>query len=72
MTRSSTSSHILATALIAAPVTSDFTAWYAETGVFFLAVVAAIGGFGYWTALAGRPFAATLAGLESAASGSRG
>ncbi len=41
--------------LLAAPVTLDFTAWYAETGFFFLALVAGLGIFGYWSAVAGRP-----------------
>lgn len=51
--------------LIAAPVSLDLTAWYAETGFFILALVAGLGAFGAWTALAGRQFPATLAGFET-------
>lgn len=57
--------------LLATPATLDFTAWYAETGFFLLALIAALGIYGYWAALAGRPFAATLVGFESTSVGSR-
>jgi serine/threonine-protein kinase len=51
--------------LVAAPLSLDLSTWFAETGFFLLAVVAAIGAFGYWTALAGRPFAAALTTFDS-------
>jgi eukaryotic-like serine/threonine-protein kinase len=51
--------------LTAAPLSLDLTAWFAGTGFFILAVVAGIGIFGYWTALAGRPFAAALTAFDS-------
>jgi hypothetical protein len=37
------------------PATSDFSAWYASGPVFALVLVAALAGWGFHTALAGRP-----------------
>ena len=44
--------------LLTAPVTFSFNAWFADTGLFALALVAGVGFFGFWTSLAGRPFMA--------------
>ncbi len=37
--------------LVIAPTTLDFGAWFADTGLFALALVAGVGVFGFWTAL---------------------
>ncbi len=55
--------------LVATPASLDVSAWFAETGFFLVAVVAGLGVFGCWTALAGRPFATALAHLESKSTG---
>ncbi len=49
--------------LILFPITADFSAWYAGSGIFALAFVALLAGFAFHTALAGRPlFKAGLLG----------
>ena len=40
--------------LITAPVTLDMRMWYAATGVFYLAVVGALGLYGFWAARGGE------------------
>ncbi len=37
--------------LLTAPATLSFSAWFADTGLFALALVAAVGGFGLWAAM---------------------
>ncbi len=37
--------------LLTAPVTLSFSAWFSDTGLFALALVAGVGGFGLWAAL---------------------
>ncbi len=52
--------------LLTAPVTLSFDAWFAETGLFFLALIAGVGSFGLWAAL--RPELATTGTIPSARS----
>ena len=40
---------------MAMSVTLSFDAWFAETGLFVLALVAGVGLFGFWTARGSRP-----------------
>ncbi len=41
--------------LLSAPATLSFNAWFADTGLFALALVAGIGAFGFWTSLRSPP-----------------
>ncbi len=45
----------VASFLVLFPVTTDFSAWYAGSAIFTLACIAALTGYAFHTALAGRP-----------------
>ncbi len=57
--------------LMSSPITADFSAWFAGVGLLALAMPAVLGGFGCWTALAGRPLSSGWLDTEPAVTAGR-